>query len=106
MFTVRLRLGYLLRQTNPSTAIGLYQEVLQIHPQRLAANTLIAETYVIEAQPATVAQTQQQAYANAAAVYLAELALSPATAQNTALTTDLANTSKLPWQLAPVHTAT
>ena len=53
MFTVRLRLGYLLRETNPSTAIGLFQEVLQIDPQRLGVNTLIAETYVIEAQQAT-----------------------------------------------------
>ena len=34
----------------PATAIELYQEVLQIDPQRLGVNTLIAETYVIEAQ--------------------------------------------------------
>ena len=105
MFTVRLRLGYLLRQTNPSTAIGLYQEVLQIDPQRLGANTLIAETYVIEAQQATVAQTQQQAYANAVAAYQAELALSPVTAQSTALTGDLANNSKVHWELAQVYVA-
>ena len=105
MFTVRLRLGYLLRQTNPSTAIGLYQEVLQIDPQRLGANTLIAETYVIEAQQATVAQTQQQAYANAVAAYQAELALSPVTAQSAALTGDLANNSKVHWELAQVYVA-
>jgi len=105
MFTVRLRLGFLLRQTNPSTAIGLYQEVLQIDPQRLGANTLIAETYVIEAQQATVAQTQQQAYANAVAAYQAELALSPVTAQSTALTGDLANNSKVHWELAQVYVA-
>ncbi len=105
MFTVRLRLGFLLRQTNPSTAIGLYQEVLQIDPQRLGVNTLIAETYVIEAQQATDAQTQQQAYANAVAAYQAELALSPVTAQSTALTGDLANNSKVHWELAQVYVA-
>ena len=40
MFTLRLRLGYLMRETSPSTAIGLFQEVLQIDPQRLGVNTL------------------------------------------------------------------
>ena len=53
MFTVRLRLGYLLRETDPGTAIELYHEVLQIDPQRLGVNTLIGEAYVIEAQEAT-----------------------------------------------------
>ena len=85
MFTLRLRLGYLMRETSPSTAIGLFQEVLQIDPQRLGVNTLIAETYVIEAQQATDPPTQQQAYANAIAAYQAELALSPVTPQSTAL---------------------
>jgi tetratricopeptide (TPR) repeat protein len=105
MFTVRLRLGYLLRQTSPSTSIQLYQEVLQIDPQRLGVNTLIAETYVIEAQQATDVPTQQQAYANAVAAYQAELALSPVTAQSTALTGDLANNSKVHWELAQVYIA-
>jgi len=106
MFTVRLRLGFLLRQTNPSTAIGLFQEVLQIDPQRLGVNTLIAETYVIEAQQATDPTIKQQAYANAVAAYQAELALSPVTPQSTALTGDLANNSKVHWELAQVYLAT
>ncbi|MGA8143226.1 MAG: hypothetical protein WB987_04980 [Candidatus Acidiferrales bacterium] len=106
MFTVRLRLGYLMRETSPSTAIELYQEVLQIDPQRLGVNTLIAETYVIEAQQATDVPTQQQAYANAITAYQAELALSPVTAQSTALTGDLANNSKVHWELAQVYEAT
>ena len=106
MFTVRLRLGYLMRETNPSMAIGLYQEVLQIDPQRLGVNTLIAETYVIEAQQTTDPLTQQQAYANAVAAYQAELALTPVTAQSTALTGDLANNSKVHWELAQVYVAT
>jgi len=106
MFTVRLRLGYLQRETNPSSAIELFQEVLQIDPQRLGVNTLIAETYVIEAQQATDPTTQQQAYANAVAAYQAELALSPVTAQFTALTADTANNSKVHWELAQVYEAT
>lgn len=106
MFTVRLRLGYLQRETNPSSAIELFQEVLQIDPQRLGVNTLIAETYVIEAQQTTDPTTQQQAYANAVAAYQAELALSPVTAQFTALTADTANNSKVHWELAQVYEAT
>jgi len=99
MFTVRLRLGYLLRNTKPSQAIELFGEVLQIDPQRLGVNTLIAETYVIEAQQATDPATQQAAYANAVTYFQAELALSPV---NTALTADTANNSKVHWELAQV----
>ncbi len=106
MFTLRLRLGYLMRETSPSTAIGLFQEVLQIDPQRLGVNTLIAETYVIEAQQATDPPTQQQANANAIAAYLAELVLSPVTPQSTSLTADTANNSKVHWELAQVYVAT
>lgn len=106
MFTVRLRLGYLLRNTNPSQAIELFGEVLQIDPQRLGVNTLIGETYVIEAQQALDPTTQQQAYANAVTAYQAELALSPVTPQSTALTDDLANNSKVHWELAQVYEAT
>ncbi len=99
MFTIRLRLGYLLRNTNPSQAIELFGEVLQIDPQKLGANTLIAETYVIEAQQTTDPVAQQQAYASAVTAYQAELALSPV---NTALTADAANNSKVHWELAQV----
>jgi hypothetical protein len=68
-------------------------------------NTLIAETYVIEAQQATDPTTQQQAYANAVSAYQAELALSPVTPQYTALTADTANNSKVHWELAQVYQA-
>ncbi|MFZ3216505.1 MAG: hypothetical protein WA192_10640 [Candidatus Acidiferrales bacterium] len=105
MFTVRMRLGYLLRETEPSTAIGWFQEVLLIDPQRLGINTLIAETYVIEAQQSTDPATQQQAYQNAVTAYQAELALSPVTPQYTALTADQANNSKVHWELAQVYEA-
>jgi hypothetical protein len=106
MFTLRLRLGFLMRETSPSTAIVLFQEVLQIDPQRLGVNTLIAETYVIEAQQTTDPATQQQAYANAITAYQAELVLSPVTSQSTALTGDTANNSKVHWELAQVYIAT
>lgn len=106
MFTVRLRLGYLLEQTNPSMAIQLFQEVLQIDPQRLGVNTLVGETYVIEAQQSTDPATQQQAYANAVSAFQAELALSPVTSQSTALTADSANNSKVHWELAQVYEVT
>ncbi len=105
MFTVRLRLGYLLRETDPSTSIGLYREVLQIDPQRLGVNALIAETYVIEAKETNDPQAKQQAYANAVAAYKAELELSPVTPQSIALTGDQANNSKVHWELAEVYEA-
>ncbi len=102
MFTVRLRLGYLLRETNPGQAIELFGEVLQIDPQKLGVNTLIAETYVIEAQQTTDPTAQMQAYTSAVAAYQGELALSPVTAQSTMLTADTANNSKVHWELAQV----
>lgn len=105
MFTVRLRLGYLLEQSQPSTSIGLFQEVLQIDPQRLGVNTLIAETYVMEAQQSTDPATQQQDYQSAVNAYQAELALSPVSSQYTALTADTANNSKVHWELAQVYEA-
>ena len=106
MFTVRLRLGYLLKESDRATAIQLFQEVLQIDPQRLGVNTLIAETYVIEAQQSTDPTTQQNAYNNAISAYKAELALSPLTPQSTSLTKDTANNSKVHWELAQVYQAT
>lgn len=106
MFTVRMRLGYLWRESNPSAAIELFQEVLQIDPQRLGVNTLIGETYVIEAQQSSDPTAQQQAYANAVTAYQSELALSPVTAQSIALTGDMANNSKVHWELAQVYEAT
>jgi tetratricopeptide (TPR) repeat protein len=106
MFTVRLRLGHLSEGSNPSMAIQLFQEVLQIDPQKLGVNTLIAETYVQEAQASTDPTQQAQYYANAIAAYQSELALSPITPQSIALTADMANNSKVHWELAAVYEAT
>jgi len=72
----------------------------------LGVNTLIAETYVIEAQQSTDPTTQQNAYNNAISAYKAELALSPLTPQSTSLTKDTANNSKVHWELAQVYQAT
>src|SRR6266700_7892595 len=52
MFTVRLRLGYLLHETNPADAITLFREVLNIDPLRLGVNALIGETYAKMAEHA------------------------------------------------------
>ncbi len=103
MFTIRLRLAYLLRQSNPAQAIELYGEVLQIDPLRLEVNTLTAETYVFMAQQATTTTVAMTAYQNAIAAYKAELVLSPVSASYTALTGDTANNSKVHWELAAIY---
>ena len=103
IFTLRLRLGYLEQQSNPAQAIQLFQEVTKIDPLKLGINSLIGETYVIEAQQTTDLVAQQQAYANAIQAYQAELALSPVTSQSIALTGDLANNAHAHWALAQIY---
>jgi tetratricopeptide (TPR) repeat protein len=103
IFTLRLRLGYLEEQANPTQAISLFQEVLKIDPLKLGVNTLIGETYVIQAQQTTDPTAQQQAYANAIQAYQAELALSPVTAQMTAFTGDVANNAHVHWALFQIY---
>lgn len=105
IFTLRLRLGYLLQSTDPAQAISLFQEVTKIDPLKLGINSLIGETYVIEAEQTTDPTAQQQAYTNAIAAFQAELALSPVTAQTTALTGDLANNAHVHWALAEIYKA-
>jgi hypothetical protein len=105
MFTVRLRLGFLLRESDPANAIQLFQEVLQIDPQKIGVDSLIAETWVMEAVAETNPSTQQQDYTNAVSAFQAELALSSVTAQSTALTGDQANNSRVHWELAQVYEA-
>jgi len=103
IFTLRLRLGYLLQQTDPAQAISLFQEVVKIDPLKLGVNSLIGETYVIQAAQTTDPTAQQQAYANAIAAFRAELAISPVTAQTTALTGDLANNAHVHWALGEIY---
>ena len=103
MFTIRLRLAYLLRSTDPATAISIYNEVLKIDPLRLEVNLLIGEAYVIQAGLATTSAAQTAALQDAVTAYKAELALSPVTPQYTALTADQANNQKVHWELAAVY---
>jgi tetratricopeptide (TPR) repeat protein len=105
MFTIRLRLGYLLRETNPDRAISLFQEVLQIDPLRLDVNALIGETYKFKAEQATDATVKQTAYQNAIQAFQAELALSPVTATTIAQTGDQANNAHVHWELAEIYEA-
>ena len=103
MFTVRLRLAYLMRKTSPETSISLYKEVQQIDPLRLDVSALLAEVYVIEAENAATPDAKQAAYANAIATYNAELLLSPVTPDYTVLTGDEANNAHVHWGLAEVY---
>lgn len=103
MFTVRMRLAYLLQGSQPDVAIGLYQEVLSIDPLRLDVNALIGEVYVSEAAAATTDADRMAAYQNAIQAFQAELALSPVTPQTTALTGDEANNAHVHWELAEIY---
>jgi tetratricopeptide (TPR) repeat protein len=103
MFTVRLRLAGLLRQSSPQEAIGLYKEVLMIDPLRLGVHEALAETYVAMAQ--TDRDTSQAAadYNRAITEYNAELDLSPVTDFTIGLTGDLANNAHVHWGLAEIY---
>ena len=103
MFTVRLRLGNLLKESDPATAIQMFQDVLTIDPLRLGVNSLIGETYTGIAESATDPAAVSAAYANAIAAYKAELALSPVTASTIALTGDTANNAHVHWALAEIY---
>lgn len=92
MFTVRLRLGNLLKTTSPDESIGLFQEVLDIDPLRLGVNALMGETYALMGDPES-----------AVAAYRAELGLSPVTALSTQLTADAANNAHVHWALAALY---
>ncbi len=102
MFTVRLRLGYLLRESSPDEAIGLFQEVLLIDPLRLGVNALIGETYELIGETAGDSAARANALGKAVAAFQAELALSPVTDQYTQLTGDRANNAHVHWSLARV----
>jgi len=103
MFTVRLRLGNLLKETNPQGAIDLFNQVLQIDPLRLGVNAMIGDAYQNIATAATDAAAKQTAYQQAIAAYQAELALSPVTPLTTSLTGDTANNAHVHWSLAQLY---
>jgi tetratricopeptide (TPR) repeat protein len=103
MFTVRLRLGNLLRESDSQTALRLFNEVLLIDPLRLGVNALIAETYRAIANVAGSSSAANAALNSAIGAYKAELALSPVTPLMTQLTGDLANNAHVHWELAEVY---
>jgi tetratricopeptide (TPR) repeat protein len=103
MFTVRLRLAYLLHKTDPDKAISLYKEVLQIDPLRLDVNELIAEAYEVKAEEATDPTEEHDHYLQAINYLKAELALSPVTPVVTAQLGDTANNAHAHWALAEIY---
>jgi tetratricopeptide (TPR) repeat protein len=103
MFTVRLRLGNLLKSTNPQGAIDLFNQVLQIDPLRLGVNAMIGDAYERVARGTSDPVAQTTALQQAVAAYQAELALSPVTPQSIALTGDLANNAHVHWSLSHVY---
>jgi tetratricopeptide (TPR) repeat protein len=106
MFTVRLRLGNLLIETDPAAAIDLFKEVLNIDPLRLGVNGMIGEAYTKIAEEASAFTGRSAAYNNAIGAYQAELDLSPVTPATIALTSDLANNAHVHWALAEIYRAT
>jgi hypothetical protein len=103
MFTPRLRLATLMKDSNPDVAIGLWQQVLQIDALRLGVNAYIGEAYEIKAAAALDSTSKAAFLQSAIAAYKAELALSPVTASYTALTGDKANNSHVHWSLAGIY---
>jgi tetratricopeptide (TPR) repeat protein len=103
MFTVRLRLAGLMRDSSPQTAISLYQDALTIDPLRLGVHSAIAETYTKMAEEETVPANATADYNQAITEYQAEIALSPVTSATTALTGDLANNAHAHWSLAEIY---
>jgi tetratricopeptide (TPR) repeat protein len=103
MFTMRLRLAGLLRESAPQDAIALYQDVLKIDALRLGVHAAMAETYsgmaAAETDPAKAATDYNQAISE----FQAELALSPVTELTTSVTGDLANNAHVHWELAEIY---
>lgn len=102
MFTVRLRLGYLLLHDDPEESIRLFEEVLEIDPLRLEVSLLIAEAYVVEAEEATDDISKKAAYQNALGALDDELALTP-TVDDENLSPDRANNSHVHWLRAEIY---
>ena len=103
MFTVRLRLAGLLRQSAPAEALSLYREVTMIDPLRLGVHEAIAETYAEMAQAETDPAAAAADYSQAIGEYKTELAQSPVTDFTIALTGDLANNAHVHWGLAQIY---
>ena len=104
MFTLRLRLGYLLIHDDTEEAVRLFREVLQIDPLRLEVNFLIGEAYLFAAEDATDKDEKKAAYLKAIEALKAELALTPAPT-DARLSPDTANNAHTHWLLAEAYEA-
>jgi hypothetical protein len=103
MFTPRLRLAHLIEATNPTGAITLFQQVLQIDPLRLGVNAYIGDVYASMAAAAADQTSKTAFYNQAIAAYKAELLLSPVTPASIALTGDKANNEHVHWSLSEIY---
>ena len=102
IFTLRLRLGYLLIHDDPEESIRLFKEVLEIDPLRLEVNFLIAEAYEIAAEQAATEAEKEELYEKAIEAAQAELALTPPV-NDPSLSPDEANNAHTHWLLAEVY---
>ena len=102
IFTLRLRLGYLLIHDEPRGAIRLFREVLEIDPLRLEVHFLIAEAFEFLAEETADKQTQTELYEKAIEQLRAESALTPPPG-DPKLSPDEANNAHTHWLLAEIH---
>ncbi len=103
IFTVRLRLAGLIKDTDPQQAIGLYNEVVKIDPLKLDVHAHIAEVYESMAAKAASPGVAQSLLQQAITEYQAELALSPVTPLQIQLTADTANNAHVHWALSEIY---
>ena len=102
IFTLRLRLGYLLIHDEPEESIRLFREVLEIDPLRLEVHFLIAEAFEFLAEETADKQEQTELYLKAIEELRAELALTPPVS-DPKLSPDEANNAHTHWLLAEIH---
>lgn len=102
MFTPRLRLAHLVVEEQPDMAIELFEEVLEIDALRLGVHEFIAEAWEIKAKHAADEASKEHFLEKAIEEFEAEIALSPVTAEYTALTADKANNAHAHWALAEI----
>ncbi len=103
MFTPRLRLAHLIKGTDPTGAMALFQEVLQIDPLRLGVNGYIAEVYEAMANNSADEASKTSFLNKAVASFKAELLLSPVDANYTAISGDKANNAHVHWSLSEIY---
>ena len=102
IFTLRLRLGYLLIHDEPEESVRLFREVLEIDPLRLDVRFLIAEAYEFLAEETADKQEQTELYLKAIEELRGELALTPPV-NDPKLSPDEANNAHTHWLLAEIY---